>query len=102
LRTGVGHVKVVEGDVLDELFALVDLAFGKGDVGFGFEVIFRSVGVGAADSLTEGGRRGSASSSEGGGGRVQVDFERSSSNIDSQQLSIADDQREEAAPANVP
>jgi hypothetical protein len=51
LRPGVCDVEIVQRDVLDYFAALVDVALWEGDVGFGFEVVFGGVGVGAADSL---------------------------------------------------
>jgi hypothetical protein len=45
LRSRVRSVEVPEGDVLYELLAFVDVAFRKGDVGFGLEVVGRCVGV---------------------------------------------------------
>lgn len=48
LRAGVRDVEVVEGDVLDDFFFLVNVAFRQRDVFFGFEVEFGGVDVGAA------------------------------------------------------
>jgi hypothetical protein len=39
LWSGVCGVKVTEGDVLNEFLALVNIALGQGDIGFGFKVI---------------------------------------------------------------
>lgn len=45
LRSSVGHVEIVQSNVLDELLLLVDVSFGKRNVGLGLEIVFRSVGV---------------------------------------------------------
>jgi len=39
LRPGVCGVKVTKGDILNEFLALVDIALGQRDIGFGLEVI---------------------------------------------------------------
>lgn len=39
LGPGVGHVEVVEGDVLDELLTLVDVALGERDIRLGLKVV---------------------------------------------------------------
>jgi hypothetical protein len=57
LGRGVGHVEVVQRDVLDDLAALVHLALGQRHVGLGLEVELGGVGVAAADAL-DGARRG--------------------------------------------
>jgi len=45
LRLSVGHIEIVESDILDNLFLLVDVALGDWHVLFGFEIILCGVGV---------------------------------------------------------
>jgi len=51
LGSSVGHVEIVQRHVLNELLLLVDVSFGKGNVGLGLEIVFRGVGVRTTDSL---------------------------------------------------
>ena len=39
LRPGVCGIKITEGDILNEFLALVNIALGQRDIGFGLEVI---------------------------------------------------------------
>jgi len=39
LWSGVCGIEIAEGDILNELFALVNIALGQRDIGFGLEVI---------------------------------------------------------------
>jgi hypothetical protein len=39
LWSRIGSVKVAESNVLNELFAFVDIPFGKRDIGLGFKVV---------------------------------------------------------------
>ena len=39
LWSGICGVKITKGDVLNEFFALVDIALGQRDIGFGLEVV---------------------------------------------------------------
>lgn len=41
----------MQGDVLDDLLFLVDLALWQGDVFFRFQVVFRGKGIGTTDAL---------------------------------------------------
>lgn len=51
LRLGIGDIQVMESDVLDNLFLLVDITLGDGDVLFSLKVIFGSIGIRSSDSL---------------------------------------------------
>ena len=51
LGPGVCSIEVTEGDILNEFLALVDIALGERDIGFGLEVIRRGIGVRAADAF---------------------------------------------------
>lgn len=45
LGSCVGHVQVMQGDVLDDLLLLMHVPLGQGDVLFSFKVKFCGVGV---------------------------------------------------------
>ncbi len=45
LRTSVGHIEIVEGDVLNDFFLFVDISFWNWNILFSFEIILGGVGV---------------------------------------------------------
>ena len=51
LRTGVGHVQVMQGHVLHDLLLLVHIALRKGNVLLGLEIELACVGVASAHAL---------------------------------------------------
>lgn len=56
LGTSVGHVEIVQGHILHDLFLLVDIALRQRDVLLGLEIEFTRVGVASSHPLHVTGR----------------------------------------------
>lgn len=51
LRTGIGHIQIVKGDILNNLFFLMDISLRKRHVFFSLQIELAGIRVASADSL---------------------------------------------------
>jgi hypothetical protein len=51
LRTGIGHIQIVKGDILNNLFFLVNISLRKRHILFSLQIELAGIRVASADSL---------------------------------------------------
>jgi len=51
LGLGVGNIQIVEGNILNYFFLLVNITFGKRDILFSFQIVFGSISIASSDSF---------------------------------------------------